>query len=176
MSPVFYIVGGLVVVVILKVAWNSRRRRPPEEGVRFVYINQDGSARELTESERVYLETDFEGGDSGRPYVKSSYESKDGWGSISGFMERRQVPTGVVIVGVSPTVLPDDSVSMEDTIADAEAVGDLVEHGADGSVTITPNPSMNGRERFRLLAERQLQRQRNREVAVMNLLKKEAAE
>jgi hypothetical protein len=65
---------------------------------------------------------------------------------------------------------------MEDTIADAEAVGDIVEHGADGSVTITPNPSMNGKERFRLLAERQLQRQRDREGAVMNLFKEDAIE
>ena len=78
MIPFLYMVAALVAVVILKLAWSSRRRRPPEEGTRFVYINQDGSARELVEGERVYLETELEPGDSGRSYVKSSYESKNG--------------------------------------------------------------------------------------------------
>ena len=55
---------------------------------------------------------------------------------------------------------------MEDTIADAEAVGDLVVNGADGSVTITPNAAMSSKERFRLLTHRQLQRQKEREDAV----------
>lgn len=153
-------------MVILKLAWSSRRRRPPEDGFRFVYINQDGSARELMESEQIYLETEFEPGDSGRPYVKSSYESKDGWGSLSGFIERRQVPADIPIAGVAPTAVQKETVLMEDTIADAEAVGDLVEYGADGSVTITPNAAMSSKERLRLLAERQLQRQKEREDGV----------
>lgn len=166
MSPFLYIVVALVAVVSLKVAWSSRRRRPPEEGFRFVYINLDGSARELMESERVYLETEFEPGDSGRPYVKSSYESKDGRGSLSGFIERHQVPADIPIAGISTIAVQKETVLMEDTIADAEAVGDLVEYRADGSVTITPNAAMSSKERFRLLTQRQLQRQKDREDAV----------
>jgi hypothetical protein len=176
MPPFVYILVGIVVVVMVKSAWTGRRRRPHEEGYGYVYINQDGSAREVTESERVYLETDFAGGDGGRPYIKPSYGSKDGWGSTSGFIQRRQVPARIPIARVASPNLPDEGNCMEDMIADSKAVGDVVEHGADGSVRITPNPSMNGKERFRLLAERQLQQQRDREDAVMSLLKKDAVE
>ena len=45
----------------------------------YVYVNADGSARELHESERRYLETEFKGGDGAAPYIKSSYEERDGW-------------------------------------------------------------------------------------------------
>lgn len=178
MSPIFSIVAAFVVVLILKAVWKGRPRMPHEEGFRYVYINQDGSARELTESEQEYLETDFEGGDSGRPYVKSSYGSKDGWGSISGFIERRKVPSSVPIVGISSAALPDEGESLEDMIAEAEAVGDVVEHGSDGFVKISPNPGMSSEERYSLLAERQLQRQRMREEAVMKFTipKKDAVE
>ena len=166
MIPFLYIAAALVAVVILKLAWSSRRRRPSEEGIRFVYINQDGSARELVEGKRVYLETEFEPGDSGRSYVKSSYESKNGWGSVSGFIERHRVPADIPIAGIAPTAVQKETVLMEDTIADAVAVGDLVVYGADGSVTVTPNASMSSKERFRLLTHRQLQRQKEREDAV----------
>jgi hypothetical protein len=59
----------------------------------YVYVLENGSIRELTKSEKEYLETPFHPGDSGRPYVKDSYNSKDGWGKISGFCARYLVPT-----------------------------------------------------------------------------------
>jgi hypothetical protein len=43
MSLVFYIVGAIVVVVVLKVIWNSRQRKPPVEGFKLVYNHQDDS-------------------------------------------------------------------------------------------------------------------------------------
>ena len=45
-----------------------------------LYVEVDGTARELHADERAYLETDFEGGDGARPYVKSKYEQRDGSG------------------------------------------------------------------------------------------------
>ena len=61
----------------------------------FVYVNQDGSARALTLHEREHLLTPFHGADGGRPYIKSSYEERDGWGSMSGFLWRNALPAGV---------------------------------------------------------------------------------
>jgi hypothetical protein len=46
----------------------------------YVYVNADGTARELHANEQKYLETDFKGGDGAAPYVKSSYQERDGWG------------------------------------------------------------------------------------------------
>ncbi len=79
MFTLFYIVGSVILVAILKAVLNSQRRRPPEESFRFVYINQDEDARELTENERVHSETNLESADSGRLYMKSSCGSRNGW-------------------------------------------------------------------------------------------------
>jgi hypothetical protein len=70
----------------------------------YVYVNADGSARELHRSERDYLETIFHGADGGRPYVKWRYGQKDGWGEIKGFLKRSRVPKRIRI----------DSVPVED--------------------------------------------------------------
>jgi hypothetical protein len=58
----------------------------------YVYVNGDGSVRELHEAERSYLEEPFSPFDSGRPYVKTSFDDRDGWGSIQGFCRRSHVP------------------------------------------------------------------------------------
>lgn len=71
-------------------------------GFSFVYVNQDGSVRELSPAEQTYLSKEFSGGDSGRPYIKSSYKSRDGWGSLSGFIERSKVPARIEISPVHP--------------------------------------------------------------------------
>lgn len=58
----------------------------------YVYVNHDGSVRELSEGERKFLETPFPAGDGGRPAIKTAYTSKNGWGSISGFCKREHIP------------------------------------------------------------------------------------
>jgi hypothetical protein len=63
----------------------------------FVRVNADGSIRELTADEREYLNTDFNGADGARPYIKRHYEQRDGWGSIAGFLYRDRVPPGIII-------------------------------------------------------------------------------
>lgn len=63
----------------------------------YVYIQKDGSARELHPSEREYLETPFHFGDGARPYVKSTYEERNGWSDVNGFLERARVPKQIQI-------------------------------------------------------------------------------
>jgi hypothetical protein len=69
----------------------------------YVYVNADGTARELNAGEREYLETPFLPFDGGRPYVKGSYLEKNGWKNLRGFLQRARLPSEV-------EVLPDPSV------------------------------------------------------------------
>jgi len=63
----------------------------------YVYVNDDGSARELTAEEQQYLRTEFHPADGGRPYVKSRYGSRTPDGRLSGFLPRRRLPSRVVV-------------------------------------------------------------------------------
>lgn len=164
MDTTFHFLLVLIVVGIASYGWRNRRRRPREAGFPFVYINQNGTARELTAEERAYLETDFAGGDGGRPYIKSNYKSKDGWGSISGFIERVKVPAHVRIEAPDPAFGNKGAEELEDPIEAALAIGDRVTANPDGSVTIAPDPDLSDAERFRLHQEHQLLKQREREA------------
>jgi hypothetical protein len=84
-----------------------RSRRTKEEGFDYVYVNGDGSARELTEDEKEYLNTRFEGSDGNRPSVKFRYESLTPDGRIIGYLLRRQLPA-VIKISPAPEVDPND--------------------------------------------------------------------
>src|ERR1700733_6520048 len=60
----------------------------------YLYVNADGSARELHPNERNLLETPFHPADGARPYVKRNYLQKNGWGEITGFLKRSKLPRG----------------------------------------------------------------------------------
>ena len=63
----------------------------------YIYVNGDRSARELTQNERDYLETRFQPGDGGRPYVKRNYSQKNGWGEAAGLLKRSHLPKEIAI-------------------------------------------------------------------------------
>jgi hypothetical protein len=94
------VMGVAVVVVgayVIGLSVMTRARRPEEEGFEYVYIEDDGNAREVTEVERRRLTTEYEDGDSRRPYIKLRYESRDDQGRRRGFLRRRQLPADVPI-------------------------------------------------------------------------------
>ena len=68
----------------------------PNPSEELVHMNDDGSARELTETEKKYVETEFSPLDGARPYIKSRYLDRTAWG-IQGYLPRTQVPDGVSI-------------------------------------------------------------------------------
>lgn len=104
------------------------------------------------------------GGDGGRPYIKSRYKCADGWGSQSGFIERRRVPSRITILPVHPDY---DALEKEigyDMLGSLRAAGDIIETNDDGSITCTPNPSISRKERFELSRQYVLAEQRRREA------------
>ncbi len=101
----------------------------------YIYINADGTARELHAGERAYLETEFKGGDGAMPYVKDSYEERNGWGEISGYLKRAALPAGMPVAD-APAEDPRRPMSREDTIAWLRGKGVEVTENSDGSLTV----------------------------------------
>lgn len=65
---------------------------PPGTPFPYVYVEDDGSARELDEKERQYLRTPFNPTDGARPYVKSRYGERTPDGKLHGYLHRSQLP------------------------------------------------------------------------------------
>jgi hypothetical protein len=100
----------------------------------YVFVLADGSARELHENERKYLETEFSGGDGNRPYIKKSYEARDGWGEMKGYLQRGRLPPGTLI-HPAPTEDPSKPLNREELIAFLRSKGVEVIENEDGSFT-----------------------------------------
>ncbi|HXX08915.1 MAG TPA: hypothetical protein VEJ43_12710 [Pseudolabrys sp.] len=111
----------------------------PEGPYPYVYVNADGSARELHASERKYLETEFTGGDGAMPYIKVNYDQRDGWGEISGYLERASLPAGVT-VAAAPVDDPHRPLNKDDFTDLLRKKGAEVVENADGSLTIRAKP------------------------------------
>ncbi len=75
--------------------------RPKEQGFAYVYIEEDGTVRELDEEEREYLSTEFHGADGDRPYIKSRYNQLTPDKKISGYLPRRRLPRRIKIKPVN---------------------------------------------------------------------------
>ena len=85
----------------------------PKPSEALVWINADGSAREITDAEKKYVDTQFSPFDGARPYIKSHYEERNGWGELSGYLERNKVPEGTAINPASTAALPIEQTPQE---------------------------------------------------------------
>ena len=104
----------------------------------YVQVNDDGTVRELRAEERSFLETRFSPGDGGRPAVKESYRSKNGWGSVRGFCRRDKIPSDIEILSAEPK---SPSISLEKSLQkqldEIKKLGFQVTENPDGSITIS---------------------------------------
>jgi hypothetical protein len=80
-----------------RVSQPPARAAMPNASEVLVWVNGDGSARELTVAEKKYVDTEFSPFDGARPYIKSRYEQRNGWGKLNGYLQRKDVPEGVAI-------------------------------------------------------------------------------
>jgi hypothetical protein len=74
-----------------------RRAAMPNASEVLVYINEDGSVRELTEADKKYVDTEFSPFDGARPYIKLHYSQRTALGEIRGYLPRTEVPEGMPI-------------------------------------------------------------------------------
>ena len=99
MDAMVLLIAAALVAVLL---WWGRRALAVDvlrnESVHdFVYVEEDGAVRELTMSERAYINTSFAGDDGARPYIKSSYWARAASENRGGFIYRSLVPGHVRI-------------------------------------------------------------------------------
>jgi hypothetical protein len=93
-------VAVVAFVVLIVLARNVPRVGNSGDGTyaqQFVYIENDGTARELTEDEKEYLNTEFHPTDGARPYIKFRYRSLTPDGKMHGFLWRRRLPRGMPV-------------------------------------------------------------------------------
>lgn len=154
---------ALIFIAILYLAWRICPRRRNESGFKYVYINQDGSARELCNAEREFLSIVFHGADSSRPYIKWGYPGRDGYGSLSGFLLRNRVPRRITIQPVNPNFDQLEKECENDLYEEAKITGDIIKKDEDGSITVTFNPKISRKKRFKLVQDYTLEKQRKYE-------------
>lgn len=73
--------------------------------------------------------------DRARPYIKSSYPQKNGWGKIEGFLRRSQLPSEIEISPM-PAQNPNNPLTKEKQIQLLRDKGLQVVENSDGSITI----------------------------------------
>ena len=103
----------------------------------YVHIDADGAARELHASERSYLETEFTGDDGASPYIKARYDERNGWGDLSGYLERTLLPHGMPIAA-APADGPIQALDRDQYSAWLRGKGVDVIEKSDGSFTVKP--------------------------------------
>ncbi len=65
---------------------------PTKARAHFVYMNDDGSVRDITATEAEYLATAFDGADGNRPYIKRHHDMRTPDGKLRGFLRRSDLP------------------------------------------------------------------------------------
>lgn len=90
----------LVIAVIWLRSSAARIDKQKAQGVyadKFVYVEDDGTARELGAHETEHLNTTFHPTDGARPYIKTRYKQLTPDGKIGGFLLRRKLPSNIQI-------------------------------------------------------------------------------
>ena len=63
----------------------------------YVYVDEDGSVRELNAAEEEYVTTALFLNDDADRYIKSRYESLTVDGRLAGYLRRRQLPRQIPV-------------------------------------------------------------------------------
>jgi hypothetical protein len=86
----------------------------PKPSETLIYVEYDGTAYELTDDDKIYVDTEFAGADSGRPYIKDEYDERNGWGLLNGYLPRSELPEDVPVRPASERPPPERQKQAED--------------------------------------------------------------
>ncbi|MCX6189238.1 MAG: hypothetical protein NTW54_06510 [Bacteroidetes bacterium] len=96
-----FTIAFFILIIVIVCLWfylmTEFPLRKKETGFEYVYVEEDGSVRELYRDEIEYLKEEFSPADSGRPYIKYRYNTKTPDNKICGFIKRRRVPKPLII-------------------------------------------------------------------------------
>jgi len=82
-------------IVYFKLIYPLRKKEP---GYDFVFVENDGTVRELNFAEVEFLERPFITDNPARPKIKRRYDEKNENGGLAGFIKRTRVPKQINIV------------------------------------------------------------------------------
>jgi len=105
-TVIVVIVALLLCVIGLRRIAYAREKTTKSNGSyahKFVWVEDDGTARQLTPDEIEYLNTEFLPGDGARPHIKASYSSRTPDGRIGGFLRKSSLPRHTIAVLKSST-------------------------------------------------------------------------
>ena len=88
----------------------------PKPSEVLVFLDNDGSARELSHAEKAYVDADFSPFDGARPYIKSRYDQRNALGELRGFLQRQLLPAGL---RVRPAPPPSQPVNTPQAVAES---------------------------------------------------------
>lgn len=86
---------GLALRVRIAFAKERELKRTGAFALQFVLIADDGSAHELSEEQKAYLNTEFHPTDGARPYFKARYAQLTPVGKMGGYLKRSRLPRRV---------------------------------------------------------------------------------
>ena len=98
MITFLWIIGIILFIIIAIYLRNFVPLRKTGNEFEYVYVEENGTVRELSREEKGYLKETFDPADGARPYIKSRYESKTPDGKIHGFIPRNRVPKRIEII------------------------------------------------------------------------------
>lgn len=102
-TAAFLVLGLLLASVLYAgqrgIAQERAARADGSFGRQFVWVEDDGSARELNAEELAHLNTEFLPTDGARPYFKDQYATRSHDARLSGFLLRSRLPQHVAIRG-----------------------------------------------------------------------------
>lgn len=100
MTIMYILIGIVLLIALLILSYYLRHLvplRPKENGFEYVFVENDGTVRELDKEDQEYLLEEFSPTDGARPYIKSRYSDLTPDKKQNGFISRRRVPKSVKI-------------------------------------------------------------------------------
>jgi len=95
MEPILVII--ILVIVFGLIFYRTFPLRLPTNNFKYVYVENDGSVREVDTEEQKYLMEDFHPNDGARPYIKTNYWQRTPDNKLHGYLTRIRVPWWIPI-------------------------------------------------------------------------------